>query len=69
MVLSPESGAAISIMDGDEREVWSMPNAFYGSFGLNAGLHDGLLVHIHTLTDADPVNVTLSWKEPDREMV
>lgn len=69
LVLGPESGASISIMDGDMREVWTMPNAFYGSFGMGIGLSHGLIVHIHTAMPNDPVNMSFSWREPDREDV
>lgn len=57
------------MLTGAGRPVWEQPSTFTGSFVLGGECEDGLIANLHCLKPSDAINFTISWREPDREVV
>ena len=55
------------VTDGRGRTLWFQPSTFTGSFVLGAGALDGLIVELDSQDQAP--NLSLNWREADREIV
>lgn len=66
-IVSAGAWGRARVMDGDGRVLWSQPSTFTGSFWLGAGAYKGLLVEVAS-RDRAP-NLTVNWREANREMV
>lgn len=64
-IVSSGSWGRARVMQADMRVLWFQPSTFTGSFWLSAGAIGGLLVEL----DGSEINLTLNWREPDREMI
>lgn len=67
MIASSGAWGRLRIMNGEGRKLWEMPSSFTGSFYLGAGSDGGLIVELAS-RDRAP-EVTVSWREPDQQMV
>jgi hypothetical protein len=59
-----KNGGHITVADGNGRHVWSMPSVFTGSFLLEAGLDDGLIVRHGAVAGVVP-EYTITWMESE----
>lgn len=64
-IVSAGAWGRARVTNGKGRKLWEQPSTFTGSFWLSAGAEAGLLVELY----GDGTNLTLNWREPDREMV
>lgn len=55
-----KNGGHITVADGDGRQVWAMPSVFTGSFYVEAGLDNGLIVR-HGAVDGVVPEYTITW--------
>lgn len=55
------------VTDGNGRPLWLQPSMFTGSFWLAAGAMNGIIVEVDARDAA--CNLTINWREPDRELV
>ncbi len=66
MIAAAGDFGRLAIRDGKLRPLWRQPSTFTGSFCLDAFAEGGLIVEAHL--NAQPF-LTISWKEPDSEVV
>ena len=65
LIVGQGAWAKIRVMTGAGRPAFEMPSAFSGSFYLQAGCEDGILVHLHAMEQGDSLNVSIQWREQD----
>jgi hypothetical protein len=61
--------AKACIMDGEGRDLWEQPSCFTGSFVVTSFAKGGLIAHLYCLKDSDAINFTVSWREPDKQII
>lgn len=59
----------IKMMTGTMRDLWEQISTFTGSFWLSAASEEGLFCEIHALNEVSSPNLTINWREPDRQIV
>ena len=59
-----KNGGHITVADGDGRHVWAMPSVFTGSFYVEAGLDNGLIVRHGAVAGVVP-EYTIVWQASD----
>jgi hypothetical protein len=59
-----KNGGHITVADGDGRHVWAMPSVFTGSFYVEAGIENGLIVR-HGAVDGVVPEYTIVWQAND----
>lgn len=66
MIINPGAWARIKVCDGKNRQLVEVPSTFTGSFQIGCECVDGIVVHIQA---SGTPNLSISWREPDREIV
>ena len=59
----------IRCLSGTGRTIWEQPSSFTGSFWLSAACEDGLVVEVHARDEVSCPNLTINWRERDRQVV
>lgn len=71
----PGACGRVRVTDGHGRDLFYMPSSFPGSFMIEGGCEDGLIVHARPASgsgiDAPSASlvIAVNWREPDREIV
>lgn len=59
-----KNGGHVSIADGSGRVIFKQPSLFTGSFQMDGGLSDGLIIRLGAASGVIP-SVTVSWMATD----
>jgi hypothetical protein len=59
-----KNGGHITVADGDGRHVWAMPSVFTGSFYIEGGVDNGLIVRHGAVAGVVP-EYTITWMESE----
>lgn len=68
MVAAAGAWGRAKVMNGRGEPKWMQPSTFTGSFVLNGGCEEGLLVELYGSGNTAP-NLTVQWREPDARVV
>ncbi len=66
IIAAAGSFGSITVRDGTHRPLWAQPSSFTGSFAMDAFAEGGLIIEAYMKT---PPLVTISWREPDEQIL